>query len=313
MSAERPVLLFACIGVPEDRWAEALAASAPGLELRFWPDAGAAEEIDYVLAWNLPNGFLGQFPHLRIIFSLGAGVERLLADPDLPAAPLIRMVDPSLAAAMNEFVLMRVLHYHRRMPEFEALQRQPLWRQLEAPLAKDRGVGIMGLGQLGLVCAQSLAALGFAVRGWSRTAKEAKGVATFAGEGQLTAFLAGSEILVCLLPLTPDTRGILNAANFDHLPRGAALINVARGGHLVEADLIPALDAGALSHATLDVFAHEPLPADHPFWRDGRITVIPHAAALTEPTTAAPRIAENIVRDRAGQPQLWVVDRESGY
>jgi len=314
MTADRAVLLFACFGVPPEAWATALTASLPGVAVRFWPDAGSPQDIDYVLAWNLPEGFLGQFPNLRAIFSLGAGVERLLADPTVPRGlPLIRMVDPRLAAAMNEFVLMRVLHYHRRMPEFEAQQRSGLWRQLAAPLAANRVVGVMGLGQIGLVCANSLVSLGFSVRGWSRTAKDVRGVQTFAGIRQLPAFLAGAEILVCLLPLTTDTRGILNSATFAHLPHGAALINVARGGHLVEADLIAALDDGRLSAATLDVFQTEPLPADHAFWRDPRITVIPHAAALTEPTTAAPIIAANIARDRTGEPLSHVIDRKSGY
>jgi glyoxylate/hydroxypyruvate reductase len=286
----------------------------PMLEIRLWPDAGDPAEIDYVLAWNHPDGFLMRFSNLRAIYSMGAGVDRLLKDPGLPeGVPIVRMVDPSLVAGMNEFVLMRVLHYHRRMPEYEVQQRAGLWGPLRPPLAEDRKVGIMGLGQLGRTCAASLAGLGFAVRGWSRTPKSLSGVQCFAGIAQLPAFLGETEILICLLPLTPETEGILNATHFAQLPQGAFLVNVARGAHLVEEDLIFALETGRIAHATLDVFRAEPLAADHPFWTHPRVAIIPHAAALTQPRTAARTVAANIARDRAGEPLQDVVDRQTGY
>lgn len=314
MYPSSPVLLYACFGVPAEPWAGELARNLPDLQLRLWPHAGSLEEIDYVLVWNSPQGFLGQFPRLRAIFSMGAGVDRLLADDGLPLdVPLVRMVDPSLVAGMNEFILLTTLYYHRRMPEYRRQQSARMWNPLRPPLAQDRNIAIMGLGQLGSTCSRSLAALGFSVSGWSRTPREIAGVHCFAGEREFTEFLQRAEILVCLLPLTAQTRGILNAATFSRLPQGAHLIHAARGEHLVEADLLAALERGQIEAATLDVFAAEPLPADHPFWLHPAITVVPHAAALTQPKTAAPIVTANIIRDLSGEPLWHVVDRRTGY
>jgi len=311
MSAQgKTVVLFACFGVRAEPWLAALSVAAPDFELRAWPDAGDYDEIDYVVVWAQPDGFLRQFPNLRAVLCIGAGVDRILADIDLPDVPIARMRDEGLTQGMVEFVLARVLHYHRLMPAYEAQQRQGVWRQLAAPLARDRTVGVLGLGQLGAACATNLAANGFRVRGWSRARKALPGVQSF--DGPLEAFLAPCEVVVCLLPLTPATRGILNAETLSHLS-GASLINVGRGAHLVEADLIPALDAGHLVNATLDVFAVEPLPAGHPFWSDARITVVPHASALTPPGTAGPTIVANIRRHLAGQDLEDLVDRAAGY
>lgn len=304
------VVLFACFGVRAEPWLEALTRAAPDFELRLWPDAGDKGEVDYVVVWAQPDGFLRQFPNLRAVLCIGAGVDRILEDTDLPDVPIARMRDEGLTQGMVEFVLARVLHYHRLMPAYEAQQRQAVWRQLAAPLARDRLVGVLGLGQLGSACATSLAANGFKVRGWSRTAKDLPGVQSF--DGPIESFLEPCEVVVCLLPLTPATRGILNAATLSHLS-GASLINVGRGAHLVEADLIPALDAGHLANATLDVFAVEPLPAGHTFWSDPRITVVPHASALTPPGTAGPTIVANIRRHLAGQGLEDLVDRSAGY
>jgi len=245
---------------------------------------------------------------------MGAGVDRLLLDAELPGhIPLVRMADPGLAVLMKEYVLLRVLHYHRDMPTYEQQQREGHWRQLAPLETRERCVGVMGVGQIGATCAGALAELGFEVRGWARSARDVPGVSVFAGHGRLREFLSGVEILICLLPLTAETRGILNADIFAQLARGAWLINLARGAHLVEADLLRALDSGQLSGATLDVFATEPLPREHPFWLDPRITITPHTAALTRPETAVPRLALNIARERAGQPLLDVVDRSAGY
>jgi glyoxylate/hydroxypyruvate reductase A len=309
-----PVLLYACFGVDPRRWSQELRRALPELELRLWPEAGDRGEIDYVLAWNHPPGFLRQFPNLHAIFSMGAGVDRLLLDPELPAhVPLVRMADPGLAVFIKEYVLMRVLHYHRDMPAYEQQQRARLWRQQPPLETRQRRVGVLGVGQIGGSCARALAELGFEVRGWARSARELPGVTVFSGAGSLPQFLSGVQILVCLLPLTPATRGILNAELFVQLARGAWLINLGRGAHLVEADLLRALDSGQLAGATLDVFATEPLPREHPFWLDPRITMTPHAAALTRPETAVPRLVENIARERSGQPLLDLVDRAAGY
>jgi glyoxylate/hydroxypyruvate reductase A len=311
---DRPVLLYACPTVPPEIWVPDFARAMPEVEIRIWPEIGDPAEIDYAFVWHPPAGLFLQLTRLRVIFSLGAGVESLLANPEIPLGiPLIRMVDPSLATGMAEFVLMQVLHYHRRMPEVQANQRAGIWEALRPPVAADRTVGLLGHGQLGAHCAAVLAGLGFDVAVWSRSPRQVEGIACFAGRDGLGAFFARSEIVVCLLPLTPDTRGILNADAFAAMPRGGFVINVGRGGHLIEADLLAALDQGQLAGATLDVFTVEPLPAGHPFWTHERITVVPHISALTQPRTAVPVIAENIRRDRAGLPLLHEVDRARGY
>ncbi len=309
-----PVLLFACAHVDCDAWRAAFAAADPGLELRVWPDIGDPATIDYAMVWKQPKGILAGLPNLKAIFSLGAGVEHVLLDDSLPShLPLVRMVDPTLVTGMVEFVVMRVLHYHRHMPDYERFQRERLWHPLGQTIASDRRVGILGLGELGAASARALAGLGFDVLGWSRTEKQLPGVRAFHGADGLDAMLAQTEILVCLLPLTDDTRGILNRHTLSRLPRGAYLINAARGGHLVEDDLTPLLDSGQLAGATLDVFRVEPLPAEHPFWTHPAITILPHAAALTHPKTASRIIAANIARHRAGNGLQNVVDRGRGY
>lgn len=309
-----PVLLYACPTVPPDAWVSAFRQAMPEVEIRIWPEIGEPGEITHAFVWHPPRGLFPQLTALRMIFSLGAGVERLLSDPDLPPrTPLIRMVDPALDADMAIFVVMQVMRYHRRMPEIERNQRARLWLELDAPVAAERGVGILGYGQLGALCAARLKDFGFDVSVWSRSKKDAPGLRSFTGREQLPAFLARCEILVCLLPLTPETIGILNAETFAQMPQGACLINVGRGRHLVEADLLNALDSGQIAEATLDVFAEEPLHADHAFWDHPRITVTPHIAALTQPRTAVAMIAENIRRDAAGLPPLHAVDRARGY
>jgi glyoxylate/hydroxypyruvate reductase A len=311
---DRPVLLYACPTVPSDIWSQAFACFLPEVEMRIWPEIGDPAEIDYAFVWHPPAGVLPCLPRLRAIFSLGAGVESLLANPEIPSGiPLIRMVDPSLAAGMAEFVLMQVLHYHRRMPEVAANQHARLWKPLRPPIAQDRRVGILGFGQLGAHCAEVLARLGFDVAVWARKRHPVAGITRFAGREELAPFFARSEIVICLLPLTPDTLGILNSAAFAAMPPGGFVINVGRGGHLVEADLLAALDQGQLAGATLDVFTVEPLPAEHPFWAHERITVVPHISALTQPRTGVPVIAENIRRDQSRLPLLHVVDRARGY
>ena len=306
--------LFLCTGVEPDQWTAALKALEPELDIRIWPDTGPVEEIEYALVWLPPPGELKRFSNLRAIFSFGAGVEDILADPNLPAdVPLTRLVEPGLAVGMREFVLWSVLHYHRRMPEYAVQQREKTWRLLRQVLPGDRRVGIMGLGVLGATAAKSLVELGFDVAGWSRSKKDILGVESYYGADALAPFLARTEILVCLLPLTAETRGILNATTLSQLPRGAYLINAARGGELVEKDLLAALDSGQIVGATLDVFATEPLPADHPFWTHPKVTVLPHAAADTLPESAAAAVINNLRRSLADQPLLHVVNRSKGY
>ncbi|MGD9511876.1 MAG: 2-hydroxyacid dehydrogenase [Geminicoccaceae bacterium] len=294
-------------------WRDALQARLPGLELRISPEFGDPAAIEAALVWRAPPGMLRGFPNLRLIQSLGAGVDGLLADPDLPDVPLCRLVDGSMTRGMGEFVLALVLKYHRRLDHFAREQRAGRWSfALPEPPAATR-VGIMGLGELGSHAAGVLAANGFAVRGWSRGAKELPGGTSFAGAAGLAPFLAGTDILVCLLPLTAATRGILSAELFAGLPAGARLINVGRGAHLVARDLLAALDGGRLAHASLDCFSEEPLPAGHPFWSHPSIDVTPHVAAFADPDSAVDAVADNLRRLRDGRPLLHLVDRARGY
>ncbi|HLG90417.1 MAG TPA: glyoxylate/hydroxypyruvate reductase A [Alphaproteobacteria bacterium] len=309
-----PTMLFACTGVDRNPWLAGFASEAPDLEIRLWPDVGNPAEIDYAFVWKPPADLFADLINLKAVFSLGAGVESLLKGDFLPVGvPLVRMVDPSLAIGMNEFVLMRVLHYHRRMHEHEAFQKLAQWVPLIPKLPEDRSVGIMGLGNLGGACAATLCSLGFSVRGWSREPKVVPGVRTYSGREGLADFLEGTEILVCLLPLTQETEGIVNADLLAQLPKGACLVNVARGAHVVDRDLLDSLDRGHIAAATLDVFQDEPLPADHPYWRHPRVTVVPHCSALTQPKTAVRTLVANLRRHLCGEPLSNVVDTLRGY
>jgi glyoxylate/hydroxypyruvate reductase A len=295
-------------------WSAALKAEIPGLDVRVWPETGDVGDIDAALVWNHPPGELTRYPNLRLILSLGAGVNHILDDPTLPPdVPIARLVDPGLTAGMAEYTVLTVLRYHRHFPAYEQLQRERRWKKLGIPDTAVRRVGILGLGEIGAACAKAVAALGFPVAGWSRTPKDIPGIQSFAGAENLHRFLQRSDILVCVLPLTPDTRGILNAKTLAALPQGAFVINIARGGHVVDSELIAALDAGHIAGATLDVFVPEPLPSEHPFWTHPKITLTPHVASLTDPRTAAVPIAENLRRLRDGRPFLHLVDRQSGY
>ena len=251
---------------------------------------------------------------MKLIVGLGAGVDHLLGDPLLPReVPIVRLVDPYMTDAMSEYVALSVLRLHRQDLDYLTQQRARVWQEREQKNAVERTVGILGFGTLGQDAGRKLKALGFDVAGWSRATKEIAGFASYAGPAGLDSLLARSEILVCLLPLTAETTGILNEAAFARLPRGAGLVNAGRGGHLVEADLIPALDSGQLSGAVLDVVGEEPLPAGHPFWRHPRIILTPHVAAETHPPTAAPIIREAIRRCEAGLPVENQVDLTRGY
>ncbi|MEK0081583.1 2-hydroxyacid dehydrogenase [Benzoatithermus flavus] len=306
-------LLFYSLDDDAESWGRELRRHLPDLDYRVWPETGDLAEIDAALVWKPPPGLLRSLPNLKAILSLAAGVDAMLADPTLPDVPLCRLVDPSLTRTMSEFVLLQALKYHRGLDVYAGQQRAARWR-LHLPLPPSATtVGIMGLGVLGEDAARTLRGHGFSVRGWSRTEKRLEGIACFSGEAGLDAFLAETRILVCLLPLTPETRGILDARLFARLPKGARLVNVARGAHLVERDLIEALDRGQLAHASLDVFQDEPLPPDHPFWRHPAIDVTPHAASYGLPESAAQLVAENYRRLREGRPLLHVVDRARGY
>ncbi|WP_159994303.1 glyoxylate/hydroxypyruvate reductase A [Roseomonas sp. 18066] len=272
------------------------------------------DAVEIALVANPPHGTLARYPQLRFVQSLWAGVDRMLLDPAFPRAiPIARLVDPALTQAMVECALASVLLLHRQFPAYGRQQAQADWRQLAQPLAAQRRVGVLGLGALGGACAQAIAAVGFPVSGWSRAPKAIAGIECLSGADGMDRLVATSDILVNLLPLTPDTAGILDARLFGRLPRGAGLVNLARGRHLVEADLLAALEAGQVSHAVLDVFTQEPLPVEHPFWAHPGITVLPHVAAYSAPESAARIALENVARHRAGQPTTAMVDLARGY
>lgn len=307
-------ILFCSTVDSATRWRSELLRRRPEREFRIWPDIGDPAAIDYAIVWRPPPGLLASLPRLKLILSLGAGVDHLLSDPHLPRhVPVVRLVDPHLVDAMSEFVALGVLRLHRQDFDYLAQQRAGEWRERDQKNAGERPVGILGFGTIGQAAGRKLRALGFPVAGWSRSPRQIEGFSTYDGASGFAAFLAVSEILVCLLPLTPETEGILNAATFAQLPRGAGLVNAGRGGHLVEADLIPALDSGQLSGAVLDVFREEPLPPDHAFWRHPRILVTPHIAGVTNPSTAAPIMIDAIRRFEAGEPVPNVVDPARGY
>jgi len=307
-------LLFACDDVPPEPWVAALQAEMPDLDIRIWPDCGDPDAVEAALIWGPHAAEMGRFPNLKAILSLGAGVDHILRAPGRPVhVPVARLVDPGLSQGMREYICCHVLRYHRDMPAYANQQNRGLWIERRQTLAGERRVGIMGLGTLGAAAAEGLVRLGFDVLGWSRSRKTLAGVGCFYGDEAFHPFLAQCEILVCLLPLTPETADILNRETLSALPPGAALINVGRGEHLVEADLLALLETGQISGATLDVFRTEPLPRDHVFWRHPKITVTPHIAAVTLARTAAPEIADNLRRLADGRPLLHVVDPGRGY
>ena len=300
-------------------WHEALRAACPDVDWHLRAPIHGAVQVAVVA--NPPPGALQGLPDLRLIQSLWAGVDRLLADPTLPAGvPVARMVDPAMTLAMAETALWAVLSLHRGFFDYAEQQRRGQWRQLPQRRADEIGVLVLGLGQMGQAVARSLAQRGYPVTGWSRLppaapgpAESWAGVQAVAGPGALACALPAAHIVVNTLPLTPATRGILDASFLRALPAGASLVNLARGAHLVEADLLQALDSGRLARAVLDVFAAEPLPAQHPFWSHPKVSVLPHVAALTDPRSAAQVVAANLRRLAAGEPLLHLVHRERGY
>ena len=296
-------------------WWPALQHALPAERLlRDRSELAAGESIDIALVANPPSGALAGLPALRLVQSLWAGVDKLLADRSVPAdVPLARMVDPAMNEAMAETALWAVLSVQRAFFRYARQQSEPVWRQLPQRRADETRVAVLGLGQMGRTCALRLAGNGYRVSGWSRGETNVAGIDALAGEAALVPALADADVVVNLLPLTDSTRGLFDARTFARMRRGAALINLARGAHVVEADLLDALAGGQLGHAVLDVFTNEPLPATHPFWSHPRITVLPHVAALTDPRSAALIVARNVMALREGRALENLVDRSRGY
>lgn len=294
-------------------WAKAVSARRPDIAVVDWPDAGDPAEYEFALLWKPPPGGLGRFTNLRAIQTLGAGINQLDLASLPPGLPLARMIDPNLTETMVDYAVAAVYRHFRGFDAFERLARAREWRFRPAPAKADFPVGVMGIGVLGSAVAERLAGLGFPVSGWSRSPRSLPSVTCFAGPDELPAFLAASRALVCVLSLTAETTGILNRETLGALPRGSYVVNMGRGGHLVEADLVDLIRAGQIAGATLDVFSQEPLPADHPFYDLPEVLITPHTAGAISPETAAPTVIENFERARAGRPLLNQVDPARGY
>lgn len=313
--AERmTTLLFQSTVDKPERWLPELQAQMPELELRAWPDVGDPAEVDYALVFEPPQGLLASLPNLKVIFSLAAGVDHILQDPSIPPEiPVVRMVDGNLRNMMSEYAVMAVLYYHRFIPEYASQQRQKTWRTIWPNYTPDTIVGILGLGAIGRDVAEKLASFGFQVHGWSRTGRSVPGLTCHRGESGLFEMLRQCRYLACVLPLTKDTRGIINATTLMALPQGAFVVNIGRGGHVVDEDLIAALDSGHLGGAFLDVFNTEPLPPEHRYWMHPKVLMTPHNAGEIVPRSAAKQVTDNLRRHMAGQPLPNLLDRGRGY
>lgn len=312
-------LLVAITGWEPDPWLARFRNLLPDRKVVALGEPFDRRDVRYAAAWKHPPGALAGLPHLDAIFSLGAGVDHLVGDERLPDVPVVRVVDPDLTDRMSEYVVLHCLMYLRQQRRYDAQQRDRVWHDDRfQPAAREVRVGIMGLGVLGEDAARKLKTLGFDVAGWSRSPRHLDGLPTYAGEDGLGAFLARTDILVSLLPLTQDTRGVLNRSVFARLAHdgrlgGPAIVNAGRGGLQVEADILACLNDGTLAAATLDVFETEPLPTDSPLWQHPAVTVTPHNAAMSEPDAIGRLVAEQIHAYERGEPLRNVVDRQLGY
>lgn len=299
-----------------ESWRTLFAEQAPHLEVRWIDDpAVVAADVGYVFVWTPKPGFLATLPNLRLILSSGAGVDHITRDPAWPAhVGIVRMGGDETAQKMGEYVCLGALSLLRDMPRVMVGQQARRWDNFEvARTARDTRVGVMGLGNLGAAAAAMLKGLGFQVAGWSRSAKTLPGVECFAGDGERDAFLARTDLLVCLLPDTPETRGAIRAETIARLPRGAGVVNAGRGGHVVMDDLVAALDEGQLSGAFLDVFDQEPLPAEHPAWGHPRIIVTPHIASMASRVARVRYVSEAIAAFERGEVPPNLYDPSRGY
>ncbi|VVO93935.1 Glyoxylate/hydroxypyruvate reductase A [Pseudomonas fluorescens] len=306
-------LLYKADPVRGEHWKRLFAEHAPDIEWRAWPDIGDPQDIRYLAAWQAPDDLETALPNLEVLFALSAGVDQLDLAKLPTNLPVVRLLDPGITRGMCEYATFAVLSLHRDMLRYRQQQMARCWQaHLLQPAAKRR-VGVMGLGTQAQQILATLQPFGFALSGWARSEHQIEGVDCFAGAGQLPAFLGQCDIVLCVLPLTEQTKGILNRELFQHLPKGAALVNMGRGGHLIEEDLLEALASGQLSAAVLDVLQQEPAAPDHPFWHHPQILLTPHIAAMTQPESAFSVLLENIRRHQRGESMLGQVDRERSY
>jgi len=294
-------------------WQQLFARHAPDIPFSIWPDVGDAKAVRFLAAWLPPDNLASTFPNLEVLFSTGAGVDQLNLDRIPGQVKLVRMIEPALVATMAEFVGFAVTALHRDIPLYLSQQRECIWHEHRVRAAGASRVGVMGLGMLGTAAIARLQQLGFDCAAWNRSRRDVPGVSCFNGVEGLHAFLSRTEILVCLLPLTDSTRGILDVRVFAALPEGAAVINVGRGGHLVEEDLLASLDSGHLRAAVLDVCEAEPPPARHPFWNHPKIWLTPHIASTTQPKSAVEAVLANLRRHQRGEAMEGLVDTRRGY
>ena len=308
------ILLHRADGKTEP-WIKDFTKYLPEAEVEIWHAGETSQPCDYAVVWSPPEAMLPELAHVKAIFNTGAGVDALLRFGDaIPReVPIIRLGDAGMAVQMAEYVTHAVLRYFRRFDEYEAQARAGLWAPLPQHNRIDFSIGVLGMGRLGTRVLEALAPFGFPLRGWSRTEKTMPGVQCFHGADGLDTFLRGSRVLVCMLPLTPDTSNLVDRTNMGKLPAGAFIINVARGAHIAEPDLLTLIKSGHIAAATLDVFRNEPLPAQHPFWQEPRITITPHISALTLRRESVQQIAEKIRQLEQGQPVTDIVDRNQGY
>ena len=310
------ILLYRGDGVIEP-WAHDFAARLPHAEMVVWHEGmslAAQAPCDYAVLWTPTRSLLDQLPQVKAIFLMGAGADAILKFGDaLPHVPIVRLGDAGMAEQMAEYVTYATLRYFRRFDEYEQQARQGIWNPLPERRKADFTVGVLGLGKLGMPVLHALRQLGFPVRGWSRSPRDLPGVECYAGMESLDDFLAGTRVLVCMLPLTPETTNLLDRARLSQLPAGAYLINVARGAQVADPDLLALIRSGHIAGATLDVFRNEPLPAPHPFWSEPRITITPHISALTLREEAVHQIAAKIERLERDEAIDDVVDRVRGY
>ncbi|WEK07652.1 MAG: glyoxylate/hydroxypyruvate reductase A [Candidatus Pseudomonas colombiensis] len=305
-------LLYKADSERGQQWQALFAEHAPDIEVRLWPDVGNPADIRYLMAWQPPEN-LRDFPNLEVVFATSAGVDQFDLRQLPEQVPVVRMQDPGIVQGIVEYACMAVLSLHRQLPLYLQQQRQGQWQEQPWVPARQRRVGVMGLGMLGKAVLQHLRPFGFNLRGWSRSLQPLDGVECFAGVEQLPAFLSQCDTLLCLLPLTEHTRGLLNARTLGLLPRGASLINLGRGAHLVEQDLLQALDSGQLSHAIVDVVQEEPAPEQHPFWQHPNIWLTPHIGAVTLPESAFAPLLDNLRRHQRGQTMSGVIEKHQGY
>ncbi|MGM4891102.1 2-hydroxyacid dehydrogenase [Tardiphaga sp. 839_C3_N1_4] len=294
-----------------ETWRAALAVE--GIDLRQADDIVDPARVRQALVWKPPHGFFARYPNLGLVVNLGAGVDALVGRDDLPEVPITRLSDPKMARMMAGYVLFAVMRHARDIPAFERAQRERRWHYIHPRDPETITVGILGLGELGLTAALECARQGYRVRGWSNTLKSVEGIETSAGLSALPDILGDSDILVCMLPQTPQTRGLLNAERLAQMKPGAVFINVSRGSIVDEPALIEALRSGHIAEATLDVFASEPLSPESPLWAMGNVLITPHLASVALPGSASQQIGENVRRLRAGQELLSRVDPRRGY